>query len=108
MILSLIDKLFIWSHGMSSAEVWRELMEPSKKPLNVLTRQMNGYIAIVLKNGIEYKGTMVHCDSYMNIILNGASEHHNDRLLAHYGQVLVRGNNILYITLNATPKKEVT
>jgi len=81
-------------------------MEPSKKPLNVLTRQMNGYIAIVLKNGIEYRGTMVHCDSYMNIILNGASEYHTDRLLAHYGQVLVRGNNILYIALDVTPKKE--
>jgi len=83
-------------------------MEPSKKPLNVLIRQMNGFISIVLKNGIEYKGTMVHCDSYMNIILNGASEHINGQLIAHYGQVLVRGNNILYIALDGTPKKEAT
>jgi len=81
-------------------------MEPSKKPLNVLIRQMNAYIAIVLKNGIEYRGTMVHCDSYMNIILNGAAEYYNSQLLAHYGQVLVRGNNILYISLSVTPKKE--
>ena len=83
-------------------------MEPSKKPLNMLTRQMNAYIAITLKNGIEYRGTMIHCDSYMNIILDGASEHYNGQLLAHYGQVLVRGNNILYVALNATPKKEAT
>jgi len=81
-------------------------MEPSKKPLNVLTRQLNAHIAIVLKNGIEYRGTMVHCDTYMNIILNGASESYNGQLLAHYGRVLVRGNNILYIALNVTPKKE--
>jgi small nuclear ribonucleoprotein (snRNP)-like protein len=81
-------------------------MEPSKKPLNVLTRGMNGYIAIVLKNGVEYRGTMVHCDSYMNIILNGASEYNNGQLLAHYGEVLVRGNNILYIILDAAPRKE--
>jgi len=81
-------------------------MEPSKKPLNVLTRQLNAYIAIALKNGIEYRGTMVHCDNYMNIILDGASEHYNGRLLAHYGQVLVRGNNILYVALSVTPKKE--
>ena len=81
-------------------------MEPSKKPLNVLIRQMNAYIAIILKNGIEYRGTMVHCDSYMNIILNGASEYYDGQLLAHYGKVLVRGNNVLYIALNVTPKKE--
>ncbi|MCS7120375.1 MAG: LSM domain-containing protein [Nitrososphaerota archaeon] len=81
-------------------------MEPSKKPLNMLTRELNGYIAIVLKNGVEYRGKMVHCDSYMNIILDGASEYNNGNLLAHYGQVLVRGNNILYIILNATPTKE--
>lgn len=80
-------------------------MEPSKKPLNVLIRQMNAYISITLKNGMEYRGTMVHCDGYMNIILEGASEHYNGQLLAHYGQVLVRGNNILFISLNVTPQK---
>ena len=81
-------------------------MEPSKKPLNVLTRQLNASIAITLKNGIEYRGSMVHCDNYMNIILDGASEHYNGHLLASYGQVLVRGNNILYVALNVTPRKE--
>lgn len=83
-----------------------KLMEPSKKPLNVLTRQLNAHIAITLKNGMEYRGTMVHCDNYMNIILDGASEHYDGRLLAHYGQVLVRGNNVLYVALNVTPRKE--
>ena len=58
-------------------------MEPSKKPLNVLTRQMNAYIAIMLKNGMKYQGTMVHCDSYMNIILDGASEYYEDQLLVN-------------------------
>ena len=81
-------------------------MEPSKKPLNVLIRQMNAYIAIILKSGIEYRGTMVHCDNYMNIILNGASEHYHGKLLTHYGQVLVRGNNVLYIGFNVTQKKD--
>ncbi len=75
-------------------------MEPSKKPLNVLTKQLNTYVAITLKNGVEYRGTMVRCDGYMNIILNGASEHVNDQITANYGSVLVRGNNILYITID--------
>ena len=49
---------------------------------------------------------MTYCDNYMNIILEGVSEHYNGKLVAHYGQVLLRGNNILYVILNATPKKE--
>ncbi|MBS7607450.1 MAG: LSM domain-containing protein [Candidatus Bathyarchaeia archaeon] len=81
-------------------------MEPSKKPLNVLIKQMNSYIGVTLKNNVEYRGTMIHCDSYMNIILDSASEYNGNQLVANYGKILVRGNNILYITLNASPKKE--
>ncbi len=80
------------------------LMEPSKKPLNVLTKQINTYVIITLKNGVEYHGTMVRCDGYMNLLLDGASEHLNDSLIANYGSVLVRGNNILYITIDVPHK----
>ena len=80
-------------------------MEPSKKPLNVLTKQLNSYVAITLKNGVEYRGTMARCDGYMNIILNGASEYVRDQLIATYGSILVRGNNILYIAINVPRSK---
>jgi small nuclear ribonucleoprotein len=79
-------------------------MEPSKKPLNVLVKQMNSHIAIVLKNGVEYKGTMVKCDGHMNIILEGATECFEDQPIATYGNVLVRGNNVLYIILESQKK----
>jgi len=75
-------------------------LEPSKKPLNVLTKRINSSVIITLKNGVEYHGTMVRCDGYMNILLDGASEHVNDTLIANYGNVLVRGNNILYIAID--------
>lgn len=80
-------------------------MEPSRKPLNVLTKQLNSYVAITLKNGVEYRGTMARCDGYMNIILNGASEYIKDHLTANYGSILVRGNNILYIAINVPRSK---
>lgn len=76
-------------------------MEPSKKPLNVLTKQLNTHLSVTLKNGVEYRGRMIRCDGYMNILLEGASEHMNDQITAKYGNILVRGNNILYITLEA-------
>jgi small nuclear ribonucleoprotein len=75
------------------------IMEPSKKPLNVLIKQLHGNIEIVLKNGCEYKGTMIKCDGHMNILLEGATEHKDEQLLTNYGNVLLRGNNILYIIL---------
>ena len=54
---------------------------------------------------MEFRGKMIHCDSFMNIILDGATEYFNGQIVANYGQVLVRGNNILYIILNATRKR---
>ena len=82
-----------------------DLVEPSRKPLNVLTKQLNSYVAIVLKNGVEYRGTMVKCDGHMNILLEGAVERVNDRLNANYGSILLRGNNILYICVDVPREK---
>ncbi len=78
------------------------MMEPSKKPLNVLIKQLDGNIEVVLKNGYEYKGKMIKCDGYMNILLEGATESKDEQLMTNYGNVLLRGNNILYIILDAS------
>ena len=80
-------------------------MEPSKKPLNVLTKQLNTFISITLKNGVEYRGTMIRCDGHMNILLEGATECLSDQLIANYGSLLVRGNNILFITIGLSRGK---
>jgi len=82
-----------------------DLLEPSRKPLNALTKQLNSYVAIVLKNGVEYRGTMVRCDSHMNVLLEKATERVNDRLTANYGSILLRGNNILYICVDMPREK---
>jgi len=80
-------------------------MEPSRKPLNVLAKRLDSYISVVLKTGVEYRGTMVRCDGYMNILLNGASEYVRGEPTANYGSVLVRGNNILYIGIDIPKEK---
>ena len=103
----MFHKTFIWRAVADSSitgfgGAW---MEPSKKPLNVLTKRLNTYLVITLKNGVEYHGTMVRCDGYMNILLDGATEHVDDKLTANYGNVLVRGNNVLYITIDVTHGK---
>ena len=66
---------------------------------------MHSFVAIVLKNGVEYRGTMVRCDSHMNVLLEKATERVNDKLTANYGSILLRGNNILYICVDMPPEK---
>lgn len=75
-------------------------MEPSKKPLNVLQKQLYGNIEVVLKNGCDYKGKMIKVDVQMNMLLEGSAEYQNEQILTNYGNVLLRGNNILYIVLD--------
>jgi len=78
------------------------MMEPSKKPLNTLIKQLHGNIEVVLKNGYDYKGKMINCDDHMNILLEGATEYQDEQLRTNYGNVLLRGNNVLYIILDAS------
>jgi len=80
-------------------------MEPSRKPLNVLTKQLNAYIEIFLKNGVVYGGRMVRCDGHMNVLLDGATEKVDDKLSANYGSILIRGNNVLFIRVDVVPPK---
>lgn len=52
-----------------------------------------------LKSEIEYKGRMNNVDSYMNLILTDAEEFDGADVLANYGKVVIRGNNVLFIKL---------
>src|SRR3989442_1834803 len=72
-------------------------MEPSRKPLNLLIRKMNGDVAVKLKNDTEYRGKMIDCDSHMNIILDGAREYRDGDPATNYASLLVTGSNGLYI-----------
>ena len=73
--------------------------QPMKRPLNVLQRSLNRKVAVRLKSEIEYRGKMSNVDSYMNLILVDAEEFDGSDLLANYGKVVIRGNNVLFIKL---------
>ncbi len=65
----------------------------------MLQKSINRKVAIRLKNEIEYRGKMINVDSYMNLILIDAEEFSGDNVLANYGKVVIRGNNVLFIKL---------
>lgn len=74
-------------------------LEPSKKPLNVLIKRVGTNVAIHLKSNDEYWGRMTRVDGYMNVMLRGAKEYFRGELVANYGDVFIRGNNVLYICI---------
>ena len=70
-----------------------------KRPLTMLQKSLNQKVAVRLKNETEYRGIMNNVDSYMNLILLDAEEYLKTDLLANYGKVVIRGNNVLFIRL---------
>ena len=76
-------------------------LEPSRKPLNLLVRKLNAEVSIRLKNDVEYHGRMIDADSHMNIILEGATEFRGNTATANYGNIILRGSNILYIAVES-------
>ena len=75
-------------------------MEPRKKPLNVLIKAVGNNVTITLKNRGEYWGRMIRADGYMNVMLKGAKEYGKEGLVASYGDVFIRGNNVSYICID--------
>jgi small nuclear ribonucleoprotein len=70
-----------------------------KRPLPTLQRSINRKVAVRLKSEVEYRGKMNNVDSYMNLILTDAEEFNGTDVLANYGKVVIRGNNVLFIKL---------
>jgi small nuclear ribonucleoprotein len=70
-----------------------------KRPLTTLQKNTKKKVTIRLKNETEYKGKMDNVDSYMNLIMTDAEELHEDKVIANYGRVIIRGNNVLFIKL---------
>ena len=56
-------------------------------------------MAVRLKSEVEYRGKMSNVDSYMNLILIDAEEFSGSNVIANYGKVVIRGNNVLFIKL---------
>ncbi|MHC1592136.1 MAG: LSM domain-containing protein [Candidatus Helarchaeales archaeon] len=66
-------------------------------PLKLLNQSKNNKVLIRLKDGKEYKGFLVETDSYMNLVLSKAEEIKDDKPIAKFGEMFIRGNNILFI-----------
>ena len=71
----------------------------SKRPLTTLQKHTKKNVVVRLKNDVEYKGKMDNVDSYMNLIMTNTEEINDGKSIGKFGQVIVRGNNVLFIKL---------
>jgi small nuclear ribonucleoprotein F len=67
-------------------------------PRPMLQDLVNKPISVRLKWGqVDYRGTLVAVDSYMNLQLSDTEEFVSDKLTGTLGQVLIRCNNVLWV-----------
>ena len=69
------------------------------KPLNILIKSNGANIEVVLKGRGMYRGKLMRADGYMNMMLKGAKEYDRNGLIASYGDVFIRGNNVMYVCI---------
>jgi len=79
-----------------------ENLMSGSQPLAVLQKAVNNLILVKLKDGRMIQGRLAHIDSYMNLCLTNAEELDEDGPIARYGEVFIRGNNILFIKPDLT------
>lgn len=70
-----------------------------EKPLKLLHASLNSRVMVELRNGVEYHGILDGYDvPHMNLVLKNADESINTTEKTKHEKVIVRGDNIIYIS----------
>lgn len=75
-------------------------MDKSKRnnPGDYLKRMLGREVEVKLNdNDTFFTGVMTCLDGSMNVLLTNAKEMNRDRNISEFKQVLIRGNNVLFI-----------
>jgi len=70
-----------------------------EKPLKVLHASLNNRVMVELRGGRGYQGTLDGYDvPHMNLVLKNADEIINGETTARHTAVILRGDNIIYVS----------
>ncbi len=72
----------------------------SSIPIGNLRKVLNKVVIIRLKDNVRYKGKLISFDQHMNCHLADAIEIIENEEVASYGNIFVRGNNILFVQID--------
>lgn len=88
------------ANAHSGATVQRQQTDAQPIPINpkpFLIDLIDKPVIVKLKWGMEYKGTLIAFDGYMNLQLFNTEEWVNGECKGNIGEALIRCNNVLYI-----------
>lgn len=68
------------------------------KPLSVLNQAVGKNVMVELKGRKEYRGILDGYDPHMNVVLRNAEEYADGQLRRRLNVVIVRGDNVIYIS----------
>ena len=69
-----------------------------QRPLDALGNSLNSPVIIKLKGDREFRGVLKSFDLHMNLVLNDAEELEDGEVTRRRGTVLIRRDNIVYIS----------
>jgi len=69
------------------------------RPFDMLNNAINKQVLVQLKDNIQIRGILKAFDVHMNIVLEEAEELKDGKLKTKYADTLLRGDNIVWITI---------
>ena len=70
----------------------------NERPFDFLSEATNKPVLVRLKDNKEFRGKLKAFDVHMNVVLEEAEELEDDKVLKKIGTVLLRGDNIVFIS----------
>lgn len=69
-----------------------------EKPFDALNRALGSLVLVGVKGGKEFRGKLAGFDVHVNIVLDEAEELLNGEVKRRYGKLVIRGDNVVYIS----------
>ncbi len=73
-------------------------MPEQQKPLHVLHESLNKSVLVAMKGRKEYRGILDGYDQHLNLVLKNTEEIINGESKGILNVVIVRGDNVIYIS----------
>lgn len=74
------------------------MIKIAERPFDFLNKAIGSQILVHLKEGKEVRGKLEAFDQHMNLALSDAMELENSERKQKIGRVVLRGDNIFYIS----------